>query len=132
MCFKQRFKSARQSSLNAGADACDYRPSLPQKIGNPADHFWRRDMARFDIHSETACMTAGTTLNAEAFFDLGIQHCTGRAGNVDLVAAHKWFNIAAAKGYGEAARMRSEVAAEMSQAAIAEAQRAARTFLSLH
>ena len=51
---------------------------------------------------------------------------------MDLVAAHKWFNIAAAKGVREAIRMRSEIAAEMSVADIAEAQRAARDFLSLH
>jgi TPR repeat protein len=89
-------------------------------------------MARFDIQPADPGMMAGTKLDAQACFELGIQHSTGRTGNVDLVAAHKWFNIAAAKGYGEAVRMRSEVAAEMSQAAIAEAQRAARAFLSLH
>ena len=51
---------------------------------------------------------------------------TGRAGSRDLVAAHKWFNLAALRGNAEAIRWRREIAAEMSGEEIAAAQRAAR------
>lgn len=87
-------------------------------------------MARFDIpdpdHGHFA--SAGT----ELYRQLGMRHSAGRAGTVDLVEAHKWFNIAAAQGDREAAMLRSEVAAEMSAVDIAAAQRAARAFLALH
>jgi TPR repeat protein len=88
-------------------------------------------MARHEVASEMAGFGAGTPA-ADLFFELGMQKSTGRDGGVDLVAAHKWFNIAAAKGSAEAARMRGEVAAEMSAAQIAEAQKAARAYLALH
>jgi hypothetical protein len=44
---------------------------------------------------------------------------------LDMIAAHQWFNIAAALGMKDAARLRNEVAAEMSEREIALAQRAA-------
>jgi TPR repeat protein len=50
----------------------------------------------------------------------------------DLVSAHKWFNLAAMRGKSEAIRYRREVAAEMSEAEIAAAQRAARDWLARH
>jgi TPR repeat protein len=60
------------------------------------------------------------------FVELGMMHASGRAGRTDLIAAHKWFNLAAMQGNAEAARLRLEIAAEMSSAEIAVAQRAAR------
>jgi TPR repeat protein len=51
---------------------------------------------------------------------------------VDLVSAHKWFNLAAVKGYADGARLRREVAAEMSDSEIGQAQLAAREWLKLH
>jgi TPR repeat protein len=68
----------------------------------------------------------------ENFFELGIIYSAGQEVDVDLVAAHKWFNIAAARGYDEAAHYRQEVAREMTAIAIAEAQRAAREWLRAH
>lgn len=64
--------------------------------------------------------------NAAGFLQLGMMHMTGRVGPVDLVAAHKWFNLAAMYGDKTAVRLRREIAAEMSQEEIAAAQRAAR------
>jgi hypothetical protein len=46
-----------------------------------------------------------------------------------MVSAHKWFNIAAMQGVKDAVRLRHEIAAEMSEAEIAAAQRAAREWL---
>jgi uncharacterized protein len=89
-------------------------------------------MARFEMPAAEIAHMAGSAPSAESYLELGLQHSTGRTGGINLVEAHKWFNIAAAKGCREAIRMRSEVAGEMSAAEIAEAQRAARAFLSLH
>jgi TPR repeat protein len=43
----------------------------------------------------------------------------------DLVQAHMWFNLAAAGGYADAQKSRDSVAAKMTPAQIAEAQRLA-------
>lgn len=87
-------------------------------------------MARFEI-DEGAAIAAGADAG-EAFFRMGLMHATGRGGSADLVLAHKWFNIAAINGHAEAGRHRKELSAEMSREEIAEAQRAAREWLSVH
>src|SRR5256885_383709 len=66
---------------------------------------------------------------ADALYEFGAMHASGRSVPVDLVSAHKWFNIAAMKGHADAARMRREIAAEMTDAEIGQAQRAARDWL---
>jgi hypothetical protein len=48
---------------------------------------------------------------------------------IDLVSAHKWFNLAAMQGNIDAIRLRREVADQMSDVEIATAQRAARDWL---
>ncbi|HRJ69039.1 MAG TPA: sel1 repeat family protein [Beijerinckiaceae bacterium] len=68
----------------------------------------------------------------KSFYDMGMMYATGRDCELDLVAAHCWFNIAAAKGDRTAAERRAELAAEMSAMDIANAQRAAREWLSIH
>jgi len=70
--------------------------------------------------------------DAEKFFQLGMMYSTGNSVPADMVSAHKWFNIAALRGNGEAARLRREIAGEMSEAEIAAAQRAARDWLTRH
>jgi uncharacterized protein len=62
----------------------------------------------------------------DALFELGMLYATGRDVVADLVAAHKWFNIAAARGNVAARTRRVEIAREMSGDEIAEAQRQAR------
>jgi uncharacterized protein len=65
-----------------------------------------------------------------AYFDLGIAFSTGSGGvDVDLVQAHKWFNLAALGGNREGQQCRADVSAEMSRDEIAEAQRQARAWL---
>ena len=68
---------------------------------------------------------------AAQFFKLGMTCSTGDA-PLDMIEAHKWFNIAATLGMREAIRLRNEVAAEMSEREIATAQRAARDWLVQH
>jgi TPR repeat protein len=65
----------------------------------------------------------------DALFELGMLYATGRDVVADLVAAHKWFNIAAARGNIAALKRRGEIAREMSGQQIAEAQRQAREWL---
>ena len=58
-----------------------------------------------------------------------MMYSVGRDAPVDLISAHKWFNLAAVKGNAEAIRLRREIANQMSDAEIALAQRAARDWL---
>ncbi len=74
--------------------------------------------------------TAGGT--PDALFELGLMYCAGRDVELDLVEAHKWFNLAAMRGNPEAKRYRMEIAHEMSRAQIAEAQRQAREWIARH
>lgn len=77
------------------------------------------------------CLAAAANGEVSAYFDLGVAFSTGSHGApVDLVEAHKWFNLAAVGGYEGAAACRSDVAEEMTAREIAEAQRRAREWLS--
>ncbi len=89
-------------------------------------------MARFEINTADIAAMGLQTANAEVFFQMGIDRSIGRNGEADMVAAHMWFNLAAAQGNPEAARYRQEVAAEMSAHEIAEAQRQAREWIRCH
>ena len=73
-----------------------------------------------------------TSANGDVLFDLGMLYASGRSGLVDLVAAHKWFNLAALKGRKDAVTLRQEVAGQMSDADISAAQREARAWISAH
>ena len=68
---------------------------------------------------------------AGACFDLGVAYSTGCNGApCDLIEAHKWFNLAAARGHEEAGFCRADIADEMTAREIAEAQRRARQWLA--
>ena len=86
--------------------------------------------AEFLLRSRLAEAETG---DVDALFELGVTFSTGRGGiAVDLVEAHKWFNLAALKGRADAISMRREVAAMMSDAEIATAQREARAWMTAH
>lgn len=70
--------------------------------------------------------------NAEDCFGLGMVFSAGAGVAIDLVQAHKWFNIAAMRGHRDAAQMRREIAEQMSDSEIGCAQRAARDWLKAH
>ena len=55
-----------------------------------------------------------------------------RASPVDLIEAHKWFNLAALSGGTRGQACRAEIAIEMTAREIAEAQRQARAWLGSH
>jgi len=74
----------------------------------------------------------GANAQADVIFELGLMYATGRDCEADIVAAHKWFNIAAIKGSARAADLRAELAANMSKADIARALREAREWMTVH
>ncbi len=89
-------------------------------------------MARFEILDSDAAPLGEGPADADMLFELGMTYSVGRDMPVDLIAAHKWFNLAAVKGNVEAIRLRREVANQMSDVDIAVAQRAARDWLRSH
>ncbi|KQR70849.1 hypothetical protein ASG25_03275 [Rhizobium sp. Leaf384] len=88
-------------------------------------------MARFDLQNFTYA-TIGGENRAEAFCNMGLMYATGRGCDVDVIAAHKWLNIAAIKGSERAAELRAELAATMSKADLAIALRSAREWMTVH
>jgi len=70
--------------------------------------------------------------DANGCFALGMNYSIGADVAIDLVEAHKWFNIAAMRGHTDAARLRREIAEQMADAEIGRAQRAARDWLKSH
>jgi TPR repeat protein len=89
-------------------------------------------MASFELSELVAAERGDAPATSEMLFELGMMYSTGRSVPADLVTAHKWFNVSAMKGHAEAIRLRREIAAEMSDAEIGRAQRAARDWLRAH
>ena len=88
-------------------------------------------MARFEIQ-ETEMATMGGEARAELLCDMGMMYATGRGCEIDLVAAHKWLNIAAIKGSNRAAELRADVADNMTKFELVAALRAAREWMTMH
>lgn len=88
-------------------------------------------MARFDMQIASDAAMGGEN-RADALCEMGLAYATGRGRPVDLVAAHKWLNIAAIKGCDRAAGLRADLAATMSKTDLAAALRAAREWMTMH
>ena len=86
-------------------------------------------MARFEILDSDAAPLGQGPADGDMLFELGMTYSVGRDMPVDLIAAHKWFNLAAMKGNIDAIRLRREVASQMSDVEISAAQRGARDWL---
>ena len=84
------------------------------------------------VDIEMAPSSAAEPADAEGCFARGMIYSAGVGVAVDLIEAHKWFNIAAMRGHGDAAQLRREIAEQMSDAEIGCAQRAARAWLKAH
>ena len=80
------------------------------------------------IDQDTAIPVEASAI-PDVLFERGLYWASGRSGVVNLVAAHKWFNLAAVKGRADAVRLRREVAQMMSEIEIATAQREARAWM---
>jgi hypothetical protein len=79
-----------------------------------------------------AAIPVAATAIPDVLFERGLYWSSGRSGVVNLIAAHKWFNLAALKGRVDAVQMRREVAELMSETEIAAAQRDARDWITTH
>lgn len=83
--------------------------------------------AQFLIESRLADAALG---DPDACYDLGMVYSSGSAGvGIDLIEAHKWFNLAAVAGSEAAKDCRRDIAEDMTAREIATAQAAARAFL---
>ena len=88
-------------------------------------------MALYEMAALESAATGQGNSSGDIFFMLGIMQASSTE-FIDRISAHKWFNLAAARGNQKAAEHRREIAAEMSVADIAAAQRAAREWMITH
>jgi TPR repeat protein len=88
-------------------------------------------MVCIDVDALTQYESEAKLGRADALYNLGLAYSTGQGVNVDYVAAHKWFNLAAMKGSEIAKSWRAQISREMDSSQIAEAQRLAREWLSI-
>ncbi len=89
-------------------------------------------MAQFSIEEPGINEITPNAATADVLLELGMMYCNGKDVMQDYVTAHKWFNLAAMKGSEAARSYRRELAVEMTAAEVAEAQRQARAWLTLH
>ena len=83
--------------------------------------------AQFRLETRLADAAQG---NPDACFELGVAYSSGMDGvDVDLVQAHKWFNLGAMSGDERSQQCRADISFEMTAREIAEAQRQARAWL---
>jgi TPR repeat protein len=86
-------------------------------------------MACIDVDSLAQYERDATNGRVDALYNLGLAYSTGQGVVVDMIAAHKWFNLAAVRGVETAKSWRNQLAAEMSSGQIAQAQKLAREWL---
>jgi uncharacterized protein len=86
----------------------------------------------WDTMNTTGEDVSSMNASAESCLAMGMKYCIGHGVAQNNIAAHKWFNIAAIKGSDKAKSYRLELSQEMSANEVAEAQRQARQFLTLH
>jgi len=84
-----------------------------------------------DTILEAPCAYLDSDARAEDLLQMGLIYSPGLGVAEDLVAAHKWFNLAALKGNEDAKMYRKDLSDMMSSAEIAQAQKSAREWLSL-
>lgn len=88
-------------------------------------------MAYSDAPATLPC--EGLTADALAvdLYQAGLAYSTGLGVEVDLVAAHKWFNLAALRGSEDAKESRQDMADQMTAEDLKQALKAAREWLRL-
>jgi TPR repeat protein len=83
--------------------------------------------AQFLLETRLADAAQG---NPDACFELGVAYASGMDGvELDLIQAHKWFNLGAMSGDERSQQCRADISFEMTAREIAEAQRQARAWL---
>lgn len=86
-------------------------------------------MARLDYGIAELTELSAPAGGADALFELGLMYSAGRDVEMDLVVAHKWFNLAAVRGNEDAKIYRMEIARELSRVEVSRAQKMAREWL---
>lgn len=86
-------------------------------------------MAYADIRIEAPEALLTKDASALDLYRVGLMYSEGLDVAVDLIAAHKFFNLAATRGHREAKLCRQEMAEMMSTLEIQKAQRAAREWM---
>ena len=81
-----------------------------------------------DVAPETGLSSTAT---AEDLCKVGLAYSTGVGVDADMVAAHKWFNLAVLKGSDEAKEYRQQMAELLSSEEINQALKSARDWLRL-
>lgn len=87
-------------------------------------------MAYSDTHVEPAGLLGAHSLS-EDLYRTGLAYATGTDTEMNLIEAHKWFNLAAARGHEEAKLQRQEMADMLSSDEVKIALQAARDWLKL-
>ncbi|MBA3070260.1 MAG: sel1 repeat family protein [Hyphomonas sp.] len=87
-------------------------------------------MAYSDIPMEPGALIGAHSL-PEDLYRAGLAYATGTGTEVNLVEAHKWFNLAAARGHDEAKIQRQDMAEMLSSDDVKLALQAARAWLKL-
>jgi TPR repeat protein len=86
-------------------------------------------MAYADVQLEVPEFGLTKDASADEFYRIGLIYSEGMGVVVDVLAAHKWFNLAASRGHRDARIYRQEMAEMMSAADVIKAQRAAREWM---
>ena len=89
-------------------------------------------MARLEMQTLDMVEHAAMGGQTDALYELGLMYCTGRDVELDMIEAHKWFNLAAMRGNEDAKRYRFEISREMTKTDVARAQKLAREWVSRH
>jgi hypothetical protein len=138
--FKRFFRSCRRSSLHQVASRTARATSENNRVGVmridlniSGIEIEDADLASFDlvdVDADEVARTMPADADGEALYDLGMLYAAGRSRAADLVAAHKWLNVAVMRGFLPAAQRRAELAQEMTSEEISVAQRQARLWLA--
>lgn len=75
--------------------------------------------------------TLGAHSNSDDIYRVAIAYASGVDVETDIIAAHKWFNLAAVRGHEEAKVQRQEMADLMSSDEVRLALKAAREWINL-
>jgi uncharacterized protein len=86
-------------------------------------------MAYADTQLEAPEAQLTKDASADELYRIGLIYSEGMDVAVDLVAAHKWFNLAATRGHREGKLCRQEMADMMPPADVVKAQKAAREWM---
>ncbi|MEQ1784435.1 MAG: hypothetical protein ABMA14_24045 [Hyphomonadaceae bacterium] len=86
-------------------------------------------MAYADIRIEAPETFLTKDASANDLYRVALMYSEGSDVAIDLISAHKFFNLAATRGHRDAKICRQEMAEMMSQADVLKAQRAARDWM---